>query len=120
MTVPMREICFLIGPDDSILWGDASDSPIALPDSRRRWEEIWLRRDAIEEVAHSHPGGPPGFSAEDASTMAAIDAALGRSLRYSVVSPAGMVRNARQDEGVAGGGEPWWADLMRVASGILR
>ena len=33
-----REVCFLVGPGDVVLWSDASDSPLALPDSRERWE----------------------------------------------------------------------------------
>jgi len=112
-----REVCFLIGPDDALLWADASDSPSALPDSRARWEAIWSRRAQLVEIAHSHPAGPAAFSAEDASTMDAIDSALGRAVRYSVVAPA--VTIARQ------GGpafevapEPWWAALIRLASGM--
>jgi hypothetical protein len=49
--------------------------------------------------------------------MDALDSALGRAMRYSVVAP--RVTIARQ------GGpafevdpEPWWAALMRLASGM--
>ena len=112
-----REVCFLVGADGALLWADASDSPSALPDSRARWEAIWNRRGQLVEIAHSHPAGPAAFSAEDTTTMDALDSALGRAVRYSVVAP--RVTIARQ------GGpafevdpEPWWAELMRLASGM--
>ncbi len=112
-----REVCFLIGFDGSILWADASNSPVALPDSRDRWEAIWELRHELSEIAHSHPVGPHAFSAEDTSTMAALDDALGRKLRYSVVAPATMIVRAG-DETFELHPEPWWAGLMRLASGM--
>lgn len=122
MMTTKREVCFLIGKADVVLWADASDSPTALPDSRTCWEAIWSRRDEIAVIAHSHPVGPAAFSAEDLSTMAALDSALGRPIRYMVVAP--RVTIAR--EGSAGDGsattevipEPWWAALLRLASGM--
>src|SRR6187397_2484495 len=87
-----REVCFLIGRGGAILWSDASDSPLALPDTRERWEAIWACRGELEEVCHSHPVGPLAFSAEDESTMAAICAGLGRDVRFSVIAPSGMRR----------------------------
>lgn len=112
-----REVCFLIGVDGSILWADASESPVALPDSRGRWEAIWELRHDLYEIAHSHPVGPSAFSAEDLSTMAAIDAALGRKLRYSVVAPRTMIVRA-DDETFELNPEPWWAGLLRLASAM--
>ena len=111
-----REVCFLIGGDGSVLWADAG-STSALPDSRSRWQEIWGRRAELAEIAHSHPHGPAAFSSEDDTTMAAVDSALGRPLRYSVVAPTAMIVRA------SGGGqeieeEPWWAALLRLASGM--
>lgn len=119
-----REVCFIIGSRDTVLWSDASDSPVALPDSRARWEAIWSRRDDIVEIAHTHPLGGAHFSQQDETTMTALDTALGRSLIYSVVTPDSMLRrtpNAEDcshaaDEVVAC--EPWWTALIRVASGI--
>ncbi len=112
-----REVCFLIGAGDVILWSDASDSPVALPDSRARWEAIWSRREVLVEIAHSHPVGPARFSAEDESTMAALDSALGRALRYTVVAPGMMVvRDGGRTEQV--NPEPWWAATLRLASGM--
>jgi hypothetical protein len=69
------------------------------------------------EIAHSHPRGPLAFSTEDETTMAALTAALGRSLRFSVVAPGGMVarvngRDVRVTE------EPKWAAELRRQSGI--
>jgi hypothetical protein len=119
----MREVFFLIGQDEMVLWSDASDSPVALPDSRARWEAIWTRRDRIVEIAHSHPVGPLGFSREDETTMAALLSGLGRALAFSVVAPAGMVRRRMApesedfDETIVEP-EPWWASMLRLASGM--
>ena len=121
-----REVCFLIGFDGSILWADASNSPVALPDSRDRWDAIWELRHELSEIAHSHPVGPSAFSAEDTSTMAALDDALGRKLRYSVVAPRTMIVRAPSaasqgnDETFELDQEPWWAGLMRLASGMTK
>lgn len=112
-----REVCFLISHDGAVMWADASDSPVALPDSRDRWEAIWQLRDELAEIAHSHPVGPSAFSAEDESTMAAIDSALGRAVRYSVVAPRAVIVRA-EGETFQIDPEPWWAGLLRLASGM--
>jgi hypothetical protein len=115
----MREVCFLIDKHGAILWADASTSPVALPDSRTRWEAIWARRDVLVEIAHSHPAGPSAFSHEDETTMAALDDALGRRLRYSVVAP--RVTIARVNGATLEiDPEPWWTGLLRLASGMTR
>jgi hypothetical protein len=115
----MREVCFLIGRDDAILWADASDSPAALPDSRARWEAIWRHRDQLAAIVHSHPIGPAAFSAEDESTMRALDSALGRVMRYCVVAPRVTIsRTGVHDEQMSP--EPWWAGLIRLASGMRK
>jgi hypothetical protein len=115
----VREVCFLIGRGDALLYADASDSPAALPDSRARWEAIWKHRDELEAIVHSHPVGPAAFSAEDESTMQALDAALGRKLRYCVVAPRVTIsRTGDANEQVAP--EPWWAGLLRLASGMRK
>jgi hypothetical protein len=112
-----REVCLLIGRDGTVLWRDASDSPVWLPDSRARWEAIWRLRDELEEIAHSHPVGPLGFSAEDETTMAALLEALGRPVRFSVVAPDGMVvRKDGRDFILTE--EPAWAGHMRADSGM--
>ncbi|MFY0525021.1 hypothetical protein ACN28I_18320 [Archangium gephyra] len=113
----LREVCLLIGRGGTVLWSDASDSPVWLPDSRARWEAIWRLRGELEEIAHSHPVGPLGFSAEDETTMAALTEALGRPMRFSVVAPDGMVvrengRDVRVTE------EPCWTGRLRVESGM--
>jgi hypothetical protein len=113
----MREVCFLIGTEGQVLWSDVGTSPVALPDSRARWEAIWSRREILVEIAHSHPVGPLAFSAEDRSTMSALDLALGRRLIYSVVAPNGMVRRQEgRDAPVEP--EPEWASALRLASGM--
>ena len=113
-----REVCFLIGEDDQVIWSDASESPVALPDSRSRWEAIWDHREQLTEIAHSHPVGPHAFSHEDTTTMEALNAALGRRVRFSVVSPTGMlVRDTDgNDQEVAA--EPPWAVELRARSGM--
>jgi hypothetical protein len=115
----LREVCLLVGRGGEVLWSDASASPVALPDSRARWEAIWERRVELAEIAHSHPLGPRAFSSEDESTMAALESALGRPLRFSVVAPTGMIeRRDGADRLGARAEEPWWADLLRLASGM--
>ena len=110
-----REVCFIISKSGAILWADASTSPIALPDSRTRWEAIWQHRDELFAIAHSHPAGPAAFSDEDLSTMAALDSALGRALHYYVVTPGVTISNIGTVDP-----EPWWAELLRLASGMRK
>ncbi|WP_375771553.1 hypothetical protein NR798_11865 [Archangium gephyra] len=113
----LREVCLLIGQGGTVLWSDASDSPVWLPDSRARWEAIWRLRGELEEIAHSHPVGPLGFSTEDETTMAALTEALGRPVRFSVVAPDGMV--VREDgKDVRVTEEPGWTGRLRAESGI--
>lgn len=112
-----REVCFVIGRGDAILWADASDSAEALPDSRARWEAIWHHRGELDAIAHSHPVGPAAFSAEDESTMQAIDGALGRAVRYYVVAPRVTIARIGEHTEVVTP-EPWWAGLLRLASGM--
>ena len=112
-----REVCFLIGDGGAVLWSDASDSPSALPDSRERWTQIWDRRHDLAEIAHSHPNGPAAFSSEDETTMAALVSALGRDVRFSVVAPSAVVIREGGETSVLDH-EPWWAALMRLASGM--
>lgn len=116
----MREMFFVIGRGGAILWSDAGDSAGSIPDKRERWESIWKLRDEIEELSHSHPAGPRGFSHEDETTMQALRAALGTAIVFSVVAPNGTVRRQNdEDVHVELKDEPWWANLMRRASGML-
>lgn len=112
-----REVLYLIGAGGAVLWRDTGASAVRLDDSRARWEAIWARRDAIVEIAHSHPVGPRAFSAEDETTMAALAAALGRAPRFSVLAPGGMI--ARVDGAdVLVDDEPAWAAALRRESGM--
>lgn len=96
-----REVCLLIGRGGAILWSDASSSSVWLADSRARWEAIWHHRNELEEITHSHPVGPLGFSGEDETTMSALCAALGRRPRFSGVRPQrnGPARLSAADRG---------------------
>lgn len=119
----LREVFLLIGARDEVLWSDASNSAVHLPDSRARWEVIWSRRERVVEIAHSHPVGPRTFSREDETTMRALVTALGRPLLFSVVAPSGMIRRTESpgDEAVTTlvvDDEPWWTTLLRLASGM--
>ena len=114
----IREVCFLVGKGGAILWSDVGASAALLPDSRARWEAIWKHRAFLQEIAHSHPVGPLGFSHEDETTMEALTSALGNAaLRFSVVAPNGMVRREQNVDAIVKE-EPWWADLLRMASGM--
>ncbi len=122
----LREVFVLLGEDGRILWSDASESPVRLPDSRARWEAIWALRDRIIEIAHSHPIGPLAFSREDATTMRALVSALGRPLLFSIVAPGGMIRRVESIEGGEAPparvveDEPHWTNALRLASGMQR
>jgi len=115
---PGREACFLLDDDGTVLWREESASPVALPDSRARWHAIWRHRDRLAEIAHSHPYGPLAFSAEDLTTMAAIDAALGRPLRYAVVTATAVLRRAPGGPALVHTDEPAWVAQLRAASGL--
>lgn len=113
-----REVCFLIARNGQLLWSDASASPLALPDSRERWEAIWQHRNDLVEIAHSHPLGPEQFSAEDSSTMRALDAALGKKLLFSLVTPRQYLLRGPNDVAVPATPPPW-VRALRLASGML-
>ncbi|ATB31594.1 Mov34/MPN/PAD-1 family protein [Melittangium boletus] len=112
-----REVCLLIGRGGEVLWSEASDSAVSLPDSRARWEALWRLRGEVEEIAHSHPLGPLAFSAEDETTMEALLLALGRPLRFSVVAPGGTLLRADGREALLAE-EPPWVALLRAHSGM--
>lgn len=111
-----REVFLLIGRGGAVLWSDAGDSALALPDSRARWEALWRHRAELELIVHSHPIGPHAFSHEDETTMAAVELALGRRLAWAVLSPQGLLV---REEGERTATElPWWVPLLRLASGM--
>jgi hypothetical protein len=112
------EVCFLIGSDATVLWQDRSTSASALPDSRERWERIWLHREELTVIAHSHPAGPLAFSTEDRTTMAAIDEALGRPVRYAVVTGRGLIYRDPGGSDRIADEEPAWVVRLRTASGM--
>lgn len=118
-TLLRREVCFVIGRGGLLLWADAADGPFAIPDSRARWLAIWEKQAELEEIAHSHPLGPLAFSSEDQTTMDALDRALGRAVRYSVLTPWGMIaRDGARARTQHVKLEPWWANILRDASGM--
>ncbi len=108
-----HEIFLLIGRRGEVLWSDASDSPVFLPDSRERWEALWRLRADVKEIAHTHPLGPLAFSAEDETTMEAILLALGRPVRFCVVAPDGVLRREHGRD-VLLTEEPAWVAALRA------
>jgi len=71
-----------------ILWHLPEDRTLtSLPDSPDLWQFIWDNRDRISGIAHSHPWyGDATPSHEDVTTFAAIERALGKRLRWWVVT----------------------------------
>lgn len=116
----MREVFFLIGSNGEVLWSDASESPVLLPDSRARWEAIWSRREAITEIAHSHPVGPLAFSRTDETTMDALRSGLGRDYVFTVVAPNGVIRLFNGVTEIVYGPEPVWVGALREASRMTK
>lgn len=58
-----------------------------LPDSEDLWQVIWKNKDNISGFAHSHPGiGDPGPSWTDITTFSGIELALGRRLKWWIIS----------------------------------
>jgi proteasome lid subunit RPN8/RPN11 len=114
--VDPNEVCVLLDGDGTVLWRDASTSPVALPVSRDRWLAIWRYRESLAEIAHSHPGGLLAFSTTDLTTMTAIDAALGRPLRYTIVTPTAVL--CRDPDGTLHHPEteaPWVTEMREGA-----
>lgn len=64
----------------------------SLPDSPLLWVVIWANRTNLSGFAHTHPGsGIPAPSNTDATTFAAIEAALGRRLDWWIASSTDIV-----------------------------
>lgn len=62
-------------------------SSVYIPDSRDLWEFIWDNRDLIYGIAHLHPWvGDSVPSHEDVTTFFAIEKALGKKLRWPIVT----------------------------------
>jgi hypothetical protein len=100
----------------------------SIPDSADLWDILWENRDHLAGVAHSHPGrGIPGPSYEDVTTFAAVEAALGRKLRWWITSENELVVATRRGLNRAGSSiydtervepfkAPWWCDRLRRMS----
>lgn len=111
-----REVLYLLDDAGAVLWSELGGAA-ELRDSHDRWEAIWRFRESLKGIAHSHPHGPLAFSGIDETTMAAIDTALGRCLRYWVVAPGGIV--SRQGDLVEiVDPEPEWGTRIRAESGM--
>jgi hypothetical protein len=61
--------------------------PGYIPDTRKLWEVLWDNRGNLGSVVHSHPGqGLPQPSHTDITTFAAIEAALGKRIRWGIIT----------------------------------
>lgn len=114
----MREICFIITKDKRILRIYVGNTS-RIPDLRARWNAIWTYRHEIEEIVHTHPGGLLRFSAEDLTTMEAVESATGLKYLWSVVTRDGyLYRIGHQGEDilVTDEGNAWWIEYLRDLS----
>ena len=85
----MTEIAVVVDVDGSPLhWHlPPGRTAVAIPDSPELWEVLWRYRDRVAGIAHTHPGaGIPVPSKEDLTTFAACEAALGRRVRWWIVT----------------------------------
>lgn len=127
----MLETGAVIGRDNKVIhWHEPRvRSSAALPDSRDLWDVLWENRRLLVGFAHSHPGGGiPHPSHEDVTTFAAVEAALGRRLRWWITSEDATV--IVQHRGSPGrydyevwnfeGPIPEWVYDLRSKSGMLR
>lgn len=63
-----------------------------IPDTPSLWEILWVNREILLGVAHSHPGGGvPSPSQTDVTTFAAVEAGLGVRLKWPIVTTAAVV-----------------------------
>lgn len=109
----MKEVCFVLCGDAVVRISIGSQA--AIPDSKDRWMAIWENREALTEVVHTHPGGLLRFSQEDLTTMEAVEAALGKPLRWSIVTEDGfLTRFDGEDDDRHD--LPWWLPVLREIS----
>ena len=70
-----------------LYWYEPKAGCGAIPDAADLWGQIWLCREDLAGVAHTHPGGGfPGPSPTDLTTFAAIEAGLGQRLDWPIVT----------------------------------
>lgn len=112
-----------------LFWHLPVDRTIAsLPDSRNLWDVLWDNRKIVAGFAHSHPGaGIPSPSWTDVTTFAAIEAGLGRRLKWWITSEDSCIDLAWSGPdkhhylGRTMTDEPLWLPpLRKVSAGILR
>lgn len=85
----MKEAAILVGFEGEVLYTHLppNRTSVFLPDDASLWDIIWQHRDSLAGIAHSHPGsGLPYPSTEDISTFNAIEAGLGASLNWWIIS----------------------------------
>lgn len=115
-----REVVFLYAAgQDRILGMGVGSSSIEIEDSRSLWDQIWTNRDAITEIAHTHPVGPGRLSGTDIETARAVVQALGKPVLFTVVHPNGYASQMFFPDGTEGDTVHrdgplrwWWMNLM--------
>ncbi len=109
----MKEVCFILCGDAVVRISIGCQS--AIPDSKDRWNAIWENREDLTEVVHTHPGGLLRFSSEDLTTMEAVEAALGKPLRWSIVTEDGFLTRFDGEDDDRDDA-PWWLPVLREIS----
>lgn len=109
----MREVCFILCGEKIVRISLGSET--AIPDSQARWRAIWKHREELTEIVHTHPGGLLKFSEEDLTTMEAVEAALGRSLQWSIVTEEQFLTRF-DGEDRDRNDQPWWLVVLREIS----
>ena len=109
----MREICFILVGDRilRVYFGTRA----SIPDSHERWQIIWDHRNEITEIAHSHPGDFLDFSKEDLTTMEAVEAGIGRTLVWSIITENGFLSRIDGTD-TRRSDQPWWVEFLRRLS----
>lgn len=118
-----KEVVFLYSEvADCVLGVGVGSSAVSIEDSRSLWDQIWENRNLLTEICHSHPIGPSHLSTTDLETAAAVVAALGKPLFFSVVSPKGYRRRLVEPAGrytehfYSSDTEPWFVELLWALS----
>jgi hypothetical protein len=95
----MIEVAMVFDKDGkAIFWPSVPGSAGSIPDNRNLWDRLWESRDILGGVAHTHPwDGPSGPSGTDVTTFAAIEAGLGQTLVWPIVTMTHISYYERSD-----------------------
>ena len=109
-----REVCFLIGARRTVLWSDASDEPRGAAGLARALGGHLAAPRAARGDLPTATRSARWPSRRGRDHHGGAGEALGRTLRFSVVAPDGMVLRLPDGTVQPHEGEPWWAALLRL------